>query len=79
MDTMTLALIALRGLAAVFTAVGQTPKAKLLSTLADGAEAGLNVDAHMQAVATALKSGAEKDWDDVSNRINTDSALLQGS
>lgn len=78
MDPLTIALIALRGMSALFNLAGESDKGTLLSTLADGAEAGVNVDAHMQAVAVALKSGAPKDWADAANRINTDSDLLQG-
>jgi hypothetical protein len=77
--TASIAIVALRALATLFGLQGQVKYGQSLSLLADGLESGANVDAHMAAVAAALKSGAPTDWDDVHARITADSARLQGN
>lgn len=77
--TPTLAIIALRSLGMLFGLQGQTKAATSLSLLADGLESGANVDAHMSAVAAALKSGEPIDWENAYTRISADSARLQGA
>lgn len=73
----TMAVVIVRGLANLFSLTGvDTKVGKSLSSLADGLEAGVNVDAHMARVATALKSGAPRDWDEVHSRISADHKLL---
>ena len=76
--TPTIAIIALRSLGMLFGLQGQPKAATSLGLLADGLESGANVDAHMAAVAIALKSGSPLDWEDVHKRITADSARLQG-
>lgn len=76
----TLAVVVVRGLANLFGQVSKDSQiGASLSKLADGIEAGVNVDAHMANVATALKSGAPRDWDEVHSRISSDHALLQSN
>jgi hypothetical protein len=50
-----------------------------LFALADAAEAGQQVDAHMEAVAQKLKdrNATDEDWADVTARIASDSDRLQ--
>jgi hypothetical protein len=52
-----------------------------LFALADAAESGKNVDAHMQLVADKLKDrdATDADWEDVVARIQADSDRLQGA
>lgn len=76
---ITLALVTLRGLALALNLSGNAKIAAGLYTLADAAEAGRDIDAHMAAVAEKLKSRAanEDDWADVTAAIEADSDLLQ--
>jgi ribulose kinase len=75
---MLATILTLRSLGVLFGLQGQPKAAQSLGLLADGLESGANVDAHMAAVATALKSGSSLDWADVHARITADSARLQG-
>lgn len=77
MDPKLIALVTLRGLSTLFGLQGNDKVSRSLNLLASGLESGINVDAHMAAVATAMKSGAPLDWDDVTQRIEADSARLQ--
>lgn len=81
MNPLILALVALRGTALSLSLAGQTRAANGLYTLADAAERGVNIDAHMAAVAEKLKtrSSNDADWSDVAERIEADSDRLQGS
>ena len=72
-------LVALRGIALLFNLHGQEKLAAGLLTLANGYEAGADVDAHMKGVAEALKSGGPLDWEAVADRIEADSARLHGN
>lgn len=78
MNPALLAIISLRSLGLLFTLQGQGKTGDALNLLATGIESGLDVDAHMQRVADALKSGQPKDWDAAHASIEADSALLQG-
>ena len=78
MDPITLALVTLRGLSLALSLAGRTKNAADVETLASAVEAGRNVDAHMAAVAAALKSGQTKDWDAVHSAIEANSDRLQG-
>ena len=81
MNPLTLALVTLRGLALSLSLAGQARASNALYSLADAAESGVNVDAHMAAVAEKLKSrsASTDDWSDVAGRIEADSDRLQGS
>jgi hypothetical protein len=81
MNPLTLALVTLRGLALSLSLAGQTRASNGLYALADAAEAGVNIDAHMSAVAEKLKSRSANtdDWADVAERIENDSERLQSS
>ena len=70
MNTVTVALIALRGLASVFTLQGQPKISEGLLKAANAVESGADVDQHLQTVADALAAGTEADWDDIIDRIN---------
>lgn len=58
---------------------GQKNAADQLFALADAAEAGKEVDAHMLMVAEKLKdrSATDEDWAGVAERIEADSRRLQ--
>lgn len=60
---------------------GQSKTADALFALADAAESGKNVDAHMRLVADKLKdrNATDADWADVVARIEADSERLQGA
>ena len=76
---LTLALIGLRGAALGLDLQGQKNAADSLFALADAAEAGKEVDAHMAVVADKLRDrkAIDADWADVSARITADSDRLQ--
>jgi len=76
-----LALVSLRAAALALSLAGQTRASNSLYTLADAAERGVNIDTHMAGVAEKLKnrSATDADWQDVSARIEEDSARLQAS
>lgn len=77
-DKKELGLIGLRGAALALGLLGQAKASNSLYLLADAAEAGINIDEHMAAVADKLKSRAktDADWDDVYARIEADSDRL---
>lgn len=81
MDPKALAIIALRSLAILFSGQGAPKQAETLRFVADGIEAGADVDDHMRRVAAALKASEggvnSAQWDDVHARIAEDSARLQ--
>jgi hypothetical protein len=72
------ALIALRGIAMLFNMRSEPRVASSLNLVADGLEAGKDVDDHLAAVAAAMKSGTPEDWNGVADRIRADSARLRG-
>lgn len=78
MNPLTLALIALRGTALALSLQGQNKTSDYLYLLADAAESGLDVDAHMALVAEKLKqrSANDEDWSDVTDRIEELSGRL---
>jgi hypothetical protein len=67
----------LRMLAMLAGGQGQSAAAKYINQVADGLEAGANVDAHMAEVAALLKAGTTIDWDDVIARAKAASERLQ--
>lgn len=81
MNPLTLLLIAIRGTALALELQGQSRSSSALYAVADAAEAGKNVDDHLAAIAEKLKdrSASDEDWQDVTDRIEADSARLQGS
>lgn len=82
MNPLILGLVALRAAALALSLTGNSKGAQVLYAAADAAEAGVNIDAHMAAVAQRLKAGeaiTDADWDDVLSRIKADSDRLQGS
>jgi hypothetical protein len=72
MDPISIALLALRVAAGLIS----PQAAKAVDLLSASFEAGHNIDAHLAAVAAALKSGQPVDWDDLTSRIQADSADL---
>ncbi len=81
MNPMTLILVALRSAALAVGLAGQQKTSNALYTLANAAEAGRNVDAHLASVGAKLKdrSANDADWADVNARIDADFADLQSS
>lgn len=81
MDPKLLAIVGLRAAALALALAGQTKASDTLYALADAADAGRNIDAHMAEVAEKLKTRSitDDDWSDVAARINADSDRLQGS
>lgn len=81
MNSKLLAIVGLRAAALALSLAGQTRAANLLYTLADGAEAGADIDAHMALVADKLKERGvdESDWADVEARIRSDLARVSNS
>jgi len=77
MNAQTIALISIRGLASLFGLQGNAPAALALNKLATLMESGQHVDAHLQAVADAMKAGTPNAWADVNARIEADSDRLQ--
>lgn len=79
MDALTISLISLRGVALALEHLGQARVADSIYGVADLAEAGHDVDAHMAQVAAKLKdrNANDADWGDVVARIEADSARLQ--
>lgn len=76
---LVLALIGLRGAALALSLSGNTKAATQVYALADAAEAGRAIDAHMAMVAEKLKSRSAMtdDWSDVAAAIEADSDRLQ--
>ena len=81
MEPKALAVIGLRAAALALVLTGQSRAGNALYALADAAESGANVDAHMATVADKLKdrTATDADWQDVAGRIEADSARLQQS
>ena len=81
MNPTLVALVSLRGAALALSLAGQVRAANALYTIADAAERGVNIDAHMATVAEKLKSRSANtdDWSDVTDRIEADSDRLQAS
>jgi hypothetical protein len=75
---VTIALIGVRGAALALNLSGNSKAASALYLLADAAEAGKDVDVHMQTVAVKLRSRAteQSDWEEVANAIEEDSRRL---
>lgn len=78
LSPIALALIGIRGAALALTLGGQPKAAQALNTLADAAEAGRNVDAHMARVADKLKARAstDDDWQEVADAVEADLGRL---
>lgn len=76
---LSLALVGLRAAALALNLTGKGKAGQTLYALADAAEAGQNVDAHMATVAEKLKSRSvqDSDWEEVANAIAADSDRLQ--
>lgn len=72
MDPVAVALLALRVAAGLVSPAA----AKAVDLITASWEAGHNIDAHLAAVAEALKSGGAVDWDGLTARIEADSADL---
>jgi hypothetical protein len=81
MNPTLLGIVGLRAAALALALAGQTRASNSLYTLADAAEAGIDIDLHMRAVADKLKtrSANDDDWADLAARIEADSDRLQGS
>jgi hypothetical protein len=81
MEPKALAVIGLRAAALALVLTGQSRAGNALYALADAADAGANIDAHMAEVAAKLKdrSATDADWTDVAARIEADSQRLQQS
>lgn len=80
-DKAALSLVALRSAALALALGGQTRASNHLYTLADLVESGQATDEHMRLVADKLRSRdiTGQDWQDVLERIETDSARLQAA
>jgi hypothetical protein len=78
MNSITLALVSLRGLALAMTIAGRTQEAMQLFQLADLVAAGMVTDAHMQRVADLLqvRNATSLDLSEVLASINTERAQL---
>lgn len=78
MNSIVIAVIALRSAALAATLSGRTSTASALYSLADLVESGQATDAHMAEVAEKLKNRelTDADWSDVANRIHVDAARL---
>jgi hypothetical protein len=76
--TQTLILIGLRAAALALELSGKGNASQSLYLLADAAEAGRDVEAHMQEVAAKLKAGPvdDADWADTAQRIRSNTADL---
>lgn len=79
MNWLAYALVALRSSALVLGLQGRQTESNALAAVANALESGRNVDAHMSIVAEALKQGTAADWQGVLDRIENDSARLQGA
>ncbi len=82
MNPLQIAIVALRAAALAVGIVGNAKASQALLAVADAVQAGVNVDAHMAAVAEKLKAGTavtDADWDDVLARIAADSDRLQSA
>jgi hypothetical protein len=77
MNPKNIALISLRGLAALFRLRGLVDQASALEKIAAGIQSGINVDEHMALVAEALKTDAPNDWANVTARINAEGDKFQ--
>ena len=79
MNLLSFALVGLRGAALGLELQGQQRSADALYGLADAAEAGRDVEAHMALVAAKLKdrNATDDDWKEVTDRIEADSERLQ--
>lgn len=75
MTPLDLIAIAIRGSALALELQGQPKASGSLFLLADGIEAGRNVDAHMAEVAAKLKDrdATDEDFADVEARIRAES------
>lgn len=81
MNILSLVLVTLRGTALALDLQGQRKSATLLYSLAEQAEAGEQVDAHLAMVAEKLKErpANDDDWKDVVDRIEADRARLHST
>jgi hypothetical protein len=79
LNPTSLALVGLRAAALALDLQGQKNSARSLYWIADAAEAGKDVDAHMEMVGQMLRTRAvtEADWADVIQRVEADSDRLQ--
>lgn len=74
--SFAMGLFLLRNVAQLFLVQGDRKAADTLTLLADTAESGVNVDAHMAEIARKTRAGESIDWDNVRARIEADSADL---
>lgn len=74
-----IAIAALNAASLGFELAGQPKLSGMFTSLANGLQAGAEIDAHMAAVAEKLKERPinEQDWADVTARIEADSDRLQ--
>lgn len=71
MDPTLVALLVLRSVSTLFTLQGKPQVSTAINATLSAYQAGRNVDAHMQAIADALTSGADvPTWADIAKRAN---------
>ena len=76
MDPLTVAMLALRGVASVFVLQGKPEVSNAIGALLGAWQSGRNVDAYMAEIATALEADEMADWDDITKRINDEVAAF---
>ncbi len=72
MDPITIALISLRAVGALFSMQGKPEISTTINQLLEAYSAGKNIDDHLEEVAAKLEAGAldPADWQDLTDRIN---------
>jgi hypothetical protein len=71
MDPLTIALIALRSVGALFALQGKPEISGAINAALDAHQAGRNVDAHLQSIADTLEAGGElDDWTAIRHKID---------
>jgi len=74
MDPLTVAMLALRGVASVFVLQGKPEVSRTIGALLTAWQSGRNVDAYMAEIATALEADDMAAWDDITHRIDSEVA-----
>lgn len=70
MDPLTVAMLALRGVASVFVLQGRPEISGAIGALLTAWQSGRNVDEYMAEIAAALEADEIADWADITKRID---------
>lgn len=72
MDPLTIGLITLRSVAALFTLQGKPEISDAINAMLEAHAAGRNVDAYMQQMVDKMKAGEMDGWAEITNKIKAE-------